>query len=101
MSLEKVATTGEIAAGHMIGVKIDDIGVLVANVGGKYYAISSNCTHKNCNLSKGSLSGEIVTCPCHGSQFNVTNGEVVRGPAQKAESVFNVVLEGDLIMVEK
>ena len=32
-------------------------------------------------LPDGSLAGEVVTCPWHGSQFDVRTGEVVHDPA--------------------
>jgi nitrite reductase/ring-hydroxylating ferredoxin subunit len=41
--------------------------------------------------------GTTVTCPCHGSQFDVRTGKVMRGPATEAEPVFETSIEdGDL-----
>ena len=58
--------------------------IAVANVDGEYFAFDDTCTHQGCSLSTGTLDGMNVTCPCHGSTFNVTNGEVVNGPARPA-----------------
>ncbi|MGQ9469494.1 MAG: Rieske (2Fe-2S) protein [Nitrososphaerales archaeon] len=44
---------------------------MIANLGGRFYAIGNRCTHMACLLSKGNLEGEKVTCPCHFSVFNV------------------------------
>lgn len=55
--------------------------VAVANVGGKLFGFDDVCTHRGCSLAEGTLDGTVVTCPCHGSQFDVTSGAVVRGPA--------------------
>jgi len=48
--------------------------ILIANVGGSFYAISDRCGHMNARLSSGGLSGNIVTCPQHAAQFDVTTG---------------------------
>ena len=57
--------------------------VSVARVGGKLYAFDDLCTHEACPLSAGLLTGTTIMCQCHGSQFDVTSGEVQRGPAEK------------------
>jgi nitrite reductase/ring-hydroxylating ferredoxin subunit len=61
-------------------VRINDGEVLIANVNGSFYAIANPCTHKSGGLSEGSLEGSIVTCPIHGSRFDVTTGKSILGP---------------------
>jgi nitrite reductase/ring-hydroxylating ferredoxin subunit len=51
-------------------------------------------------LSEGELEGKTITCPWHSSCFDVTNGAVECGPAQKPLEVFNVLVEGDIARVE-
>ncbi|MFE3603602.1 Rieske (2Fe-2S) protein [Streptomyces sp. NPDC059096] len=46
---------------------------------GRYKAFSAQCTHAGCLL--GSLEGTVGDCPCHGSKFDVTTGQVLHGPA--------------------
>ncbi|MFF5568684.1 Rieske (2Fe-2S) protein [Streptomyces sp. NPDC012623] len=46
---------------------------------GQYKAFSAQCTHAGCLLGK--LEGTVGDCPCHGSKFDVTTGEVLHGPA--------------------
>jgi 3-phenylpropionate/trans-cinnamate dioxygenase ferredoxin component len=58
--------------------------VSVARVGGKLYAFDDLCPHQACPLSAGLLTGTTLMCQCHGSQFDVTNGAVLHGPATKA-----------------
>jgi nitrite reductase (NADH) small subunit len=72
LSFTKVAETSEIPVGKMKMVRINDGEVLIANVNGSFYAIANPCTHKSGGLSEGSLEGSIVTCPIHGSRFDVT-----------------------------
>jgi nitrite reductase/ring-hydroxylating ferredoxin subunit len=70
-------------------VEVDGKEVLIANVDGKFYAISDRCGHMNALLSMGNLTGNTVTCPFHGAKFDVTNGkklsEPILTPSQEME----------------
>ena len=70
--------TSEFKDGMMKEVVVQGNGILLARVGGKYYATANRCPHFGGNLSRGSLEGTVVTCPLHGSQFDLTDGHVVR-----------------------
>ena len=72
----------------------------VFNVGGSYCATQDKCTHRQGPLSKGKLDGSTVTCPLHGSQFNVCTGEVLHGPATEALKTYRVIVDGDIGRVE-
>lgn len=52
--------------------------ILLARIGDKYYAANNRCPHMGGKLVQGKLEGTIVTCPRHGSQFDLTDGRVVR-----------------------
>lgn len=85
-------------------VKYSEIGgrsIAVANVDGSLYAIDSECTHRSGPLAEGELSGEVLTCPWHGGQFNVKTGEVVRVPPQQNVRSYAVKIEGGDILVER
>jgi 3-phenylpropionate/trans-cinnamate dioxygenase ferredoxin subunit len=99
MGFVKVALVKDLEPDKMIGVEADGKEILVANIDGKYYAISDRCTHMSCKVSEGSLKGQNVTCPCHGSVFDLKTGNVVKGPAKKPEPVFQVKAEGEQILV--
>lgn len=81
-------------------VKLSGADVAVFNVGGAFFATQSRCTHAGGPLCKGQLSGDIVQCPIHGARFNVTNGQVVRSPAQKPLQMYLVTIDGDVGSVE-
>ena len=89
----------EIPPGKMKAVKNGGRAILVANVGGTFFAIGNVCTHMGCSLSDGTLSGDRVECPCHGSTFSLKDGSLVEGPAAEAEPAFAVRTEGDNIML--
>jgi 3-phenylpropionate/trans-cinnamate dioxygenase ferredoxin subunit len=76
----EVAKVEELPAGKMKGVTVEGKDVLVVNYEGKYYSIGRKCTHQGTDLSTGKLEGKIVTCPKHGSKFDVTTGICIAGP---------------------
>jgi nitrite reductase/ring-hydroxylating ferredoxin subunit len=87
-------TVSQLPPGSMKEVKSGGEDILIANVGGKIYAIANRCPHMGGNLSKGELEGPIVTCPLHGSQIDVTSGRVARwlkgsGLVSKIGNAFN------------
>jgi 3-phenylpropionate/trans-cinnamate dioxygenase ferredoxin subunit len=107
LTLVKVAETSEIPLGQMKTVKLAEKEILIANVNGVYYAIGNICTHMNGDISKGTLEGNIVTCPKHKAKFDATNGKVVSGPKIplmhpkiKDEPVYTVKIEGKDILLE-
>ena len=113
MSVE-AGKTGGFKDGMMKAVTVKDKEILVARVKDKYYAVSNRCPHFGGNLSRGRLEGAVVTCPLHGSQFDLIDGHVVRwlrgsgvlsavGKALKGPKpldTYKVKVEGDRILVE-
>ena len=95
-----VGNPKDIAAGQMRAVDVAGTMVTVASAGGHLYAFDDTCTHTGCSLAKGKLEGTTVTCACHGSQFDVTSGTVVRGPAQRPIRSRAVRAEGEQLLVE-
>lgn len=53
--------------------------LLVKKFGG-VYAVSNMCAHMGCTLSRGSLYGLTVRCPCHEWQFDVRDGSFITAP---------------------
>ena len=98
--LVRIENATDIAAGEMRVFDVAGTKVNIASVGGQLHAIDDTCTHKACSLAKGKLDGTTVTCPCHGSQFDVMNGEVLRGPAKRPVRSRLVQVEGENVLVE-
>src|SRR5689334_17884219 len=95
----RVASVSDIPEGRMKKVMVGPQQVLVANVKGKYYAIGNVCTHFGGPLDQGTLNGQEVQCPWHGSHFDVTSGEVKRGPAARPEPAYDVKVEAGSILL--
>lgn len=98
--LVRVSSTKDVASGEMHVFEVTGTKVNVASVDGQLYAFDDTCTHRGCSLAKGKLEGTTVTCPCHGSQFDVTSGAVLRGPAQRPVHSRLVQVEGEDLLVE-
>jgi len=76
----EVANVDEIPLGTMKHVEVNEREIAIANVNGKFYAIDDRCGHASARLSSGGLRGNIVTCPMHGAQFDVTTGKKLSEP---------------------
>ena len=77
----EVAAAAEVSEGALKLVEAGPMPVLLTRVSGKLYAIPNTCSHAGGPLYEGSLDGDVVTCPWHGSRFCVRDGRVRGGPA--------------------
>lgn len=97
--LVRIGKATDVVAGQMRVFAITEAKVAVANAAGQLYAFDDTCPHRGCSLAKGKLEGTTVTCPCHGSQFDVTSGAVLRGPAARPVRSRPVqIKDGDLLV---
>lgn len=70
-----VARIDDIPPGTGKTVEVNGIWIALFNVNGAFFAVDNTCPHAGGPIGEGKLSGEIVTCPWHGWQFNVHTGE--------------------------
>jgi cytochrome b6-f complex iron-sulfur subunit len=73
------------------------MGIIVANTGGSYVALSSACTHSGCTVRYNSGSNNFP-CDCHGSLFS-SSGSVLNGPATTALKSYPVSKAGDILTI--
>ena len=72
-----VAKTSDFSPGTMKAVDAGGKQILLANVGGSFFAIQRKCPHLGFNLCKGKLNDHVVTCPLHHAGFDVRDGSAV------------------------
>ncbi len=103
-----------LAEGQMMSALVNGREVLLARIAGRVCAADNRCPHLGGDLSRGTLQGTVVTCPRHGSRFDLSDGQVVRwlkgagllsliGTALKAPRplrTYRTRIEGDDILVE-
>ena len=77
----RLGSKDEILARVPFAEKIERHRIAVFLYEGRLTAISDICNHKGGPLSEGRLHGEFVTCPWHGSQFRLSDGACMHGPA--------------------
>jgi ferredoxin-NADP reductase/nitrite reductase/ring-hydroxylating ferredoxin subunit len=98
---QKVANKQDIREGALIKVEYDGRTVVLSMVNGKVYAIDAVCSHEGGPLEEGTLDGYVVECPWHGSKFDVRTGEVKNPPADTPQSVYEVRVENNDILIKK
>jgi len=64
----------------------------------EFKAFSAVCTHMGCIVSQ--VSNGTIDCPCHGSQYSITTGDVVAGPAPKPLPAEVIRVSGNSIYLE-
>ena len=84
--------------GKLIRAKGKEIALF--NVDGAFYAIDNRCPHSTGPLVEGRLFGTTLTCPWHGSQFEVTSGHCQAGPAERNVRSYPVLVENNIILIE-
>jgi nitrite reductase/ring-hydroxylating ferredoxin subunit/uncharacterized membrane protein len=85
-----VGLVGLVHEGELRRVDAAGRPVLLARHRGSLRAIGDTCSHLGCSLSKGRLEGDRVVCSCHGSQFRITDGKVLAGPASVSQPAYEV-----------
>lgn len=73
----------------MLGV----VPLMTLRRGSRVWVLSDRCSHLSGPLHQGSIDGECVTCPWHGSRFRLDDGAVVHGPATTPQPVLEVQVE--------
>ncbi|MCI4350781.1 MAG: Rieske 2Fe-2S domain-containing protein [Thermoplasmata archaeon] len=74
--------------------------VAIFNVAGTLRAIDARCTHVGGPLDQGTVNAGVVTCPLHGSQFELATGAVRRGPAARPVTSYPVRIENGHLVVD-
>ncbi|MEK7543406.1 MAG: non-heme iron oxygenase ferredoxin subunit [Patescibacteria group bacterium] len=96
----KALSVNDIPSGSMKTVMVGGKPIAVAHVDGEFFAIDDTCSHAQCSLgSEGFIDGSVVTCGCHGAQFDVTNGKVMSLPAVVDVKSYSVKVEENDILI--
>jgi len=116
MSEYEVARASDVPEGSHIIVKARDREIGIFNVRGSFYALPNNCFHQNGPVCLGAVTGtvvanaetgwkkaytqdgEIVVCPWHALEFNVTTGQCI-AYADKRLVVYPVRIDGEMLKV--
>ncbi len=86
--------------GSIRGVEHQGNIIAIANVEGRFYAFSSECTHSAGWLHEGILEGCIINCPVHWGAYDVRTGEAVEVPASVPVRTYPVRTAGEDLEVD-
>lgn len=96
-----VGKTSDIPEGKLTHITAGGKEVLIANVGGTYYAMNNVCNHAGAELHEGELNNKELTCPWHGAKWDVTTGDLLWFPTKlKPEESFKVSIESGTVFLE-
>jgi len=99
MPFERAAKAADVPAGTIRQLQVAGKSIALANLQGKFFAINDVCIHRGGPLGQGELTGNVVTCPWHGWQYDVTTGKVVQNPTMGV-ACYAVELRGDDVYVD-
>lgn len=110
MSVHVVGRADELPPGSRTIVEAGGRSIGVFNVGGRYYALRNACPHQGAPLCLGQVGGtalpsapgryrwgregEILRCPWHGWEFDLTNGRSVFNPHRTRVRAYRVSVAG-------
>ncbi len=79
---------------------INDKKIMLIRKNDKIYALDRICTHQYADLANGFMNDDVITCPLHLAQFEISSGKVINPPAEKPLKLYNIKIEGEDIYVE-
>jgi nitrite reductase/ring-hydroxylating ferredoxin subunit len=116
MGRHVVARMSELPPGQRKIVEAEGRSIGVFNVHGRFYALRNSCPHQAAPLCRGAIKGmampgkpgeyswaregEILRCPWHGWEFDITTGRSVFNPHKTRVKTYEVTVEGDDEAVE-
>jgi NAD(P)H-dependent nitrite reductase small subunit len=98
MAEVNIAKVNDVEEGKGKIVEINGKTLALFKLNGQVYAIENTCAHRGGPLGEGEIQDKIVTCPWHGWQFDVTNGQSVMMPGMSVKS-YKVEVKGEDIVI--
>ncbi|HLH45595.1 MAG TPA: DUF2231 domain-containing protein [Acidimicrobiales bacterium] len=94
---EEVTLDGPLRPDRAVRGEAGGVGLACAEVGGAPAVLADRCSHRGGPLSEGEVSEGCVTCPWHGSRFEMLTGAVRQGPASVPQPVYEARRRGTAI----
>jgi len=95
----EIGPAGDEPAGTLRLVDVAGTAVCVGRTADGWVAFQDECTHEECSLSDGEIDGDVVVCPCHGSEFDLRTGDVLTPPALDPLPIHEARAEGGVLLV--
>jgi nitrite reductase/ring-hydroxylating ferredoxin subunit/uncharacterized membrane protein len=92
---------GGVPTEDLVARTVDGVRVMVAQNEDGRFALADRCSHRGGPLSEGTLNAGCVTCPWHGSQFDLATGAPTRGPASIPQPVYESRVAADKLELRR
>ena len=92
----RAVEAAKVKPGSLLTVEVGGESVVIANVGGKYFAMGGICNHEQWDLSEGTLEGHRITCAGHGSVWDLETGK-----AEFDEPLYDVRVQDGFLYLKK
>ena len=99
--LEGLPPTGPPVSGDPVRAMAGPTPVMTSSQPGGVRVLAERCSHRGGPLSEGSVADGCVTCPWHGSRFDLATGDAVQGPAVVGQPSYEVREGGGAIEVRR
>jgi nitrite reductase/ring-hydroxylating ferredoxin subunit/uncharacterized membrane protein len=96
-----VMPQGDVEENKLYRVTAAEVPVILRRSGSQYSAISATCPHAGAPLDEGTLTGDVVECPWHGSRFCMSDGRVLTGPATVNAPCYDVRVRDGYLEVKR
>ena len=109
MGRHVICRASELQPGEVKIVEAEKRSIGIFNIHSDFYALRNTCPHKGAPLCRGIINGlvvsdeplqmhmtrdgEIVRCPWHGWEFDITTGRSVYNPHRMRVRTYNVAVE--------
>src|SRR5215210_978567 len=99
---EALCRVDELEPGTARRFDIGEHRIALVRIGDDFYAVGDRCSHADFSLSEGEIWPDTCEIECwkHGSTFSLKTGEPQSFPATRPVPVYDVVVQGDDVLVD-
>ena len=98
---EAVMPVEQVEENKLYRVIVSGVPVVLLRQGLQFSAIAATCSHAGGPLDEGTLEGDVVQCPWHGSRFCMRDGRVLTGPATSRAPRYEVRIQNDQVELRR
>lgn len=95
-----VAKVSDLPEGEAMAIDVGGVAVALFHRPDGWFAIENTCTHRGGPLAEGDVEGHVVTCPWHGGQFDIRDGNLIGPPPTQPVRAFPVVVDGEDVALD-
>jgi nitrite reductase/ring-hydroxylating ferredoxin subunit len=93
------AAAADVPADGLLRIEVAGQQVVLVGASGQLHAMGATCSHYGGPLDQGSVEGDCLVCPWHGSRFRLSDGSVARGPATAPQLSYDVRIDSDRVQL--